>query len=279
MSFQDTVKTAFNATKTRVKAFIGDDKPVIPVVRLEGVITAGGRNGSALNLQRVEKLLDKAFGMSDAPAVALVINSPGGSPVQSRLIHERIRALAAEKDKPVLVFCEDVCASGGYFIAVAGDEIFVDPATIIGSIGVIMAGFGFQEAIEKLGVERRVKTAGASKSLSDPFIAETEAQKAVMDRLMTGLHRQFIDLVKSRRDDKFTTEAELFDGSVFSGEEAVENGLADHVGNVRTVLRDRYGEDVKFKPMSPAKPSPIGRLMGAALDQVELRAVWARFGL
>jgi len=162
---------------------------------------------------------------------------------------------------------------------VAGDEIFVDPATIIGSIGVIMAGFGFHEAMDKLGIERRVKTAGANKSFADPFQPETDAQDAVKERLLSGLHRQFIDLVKARRAEKFTTEAELFDGSVFTGEEAVENGLADGIGHVRTVLKARYGEDIRFKPLSPPRQSPLGRLMGATLDQVESRAVWARFGL
>ncbi len=279
MSFFERVQTVFKATKTYVNTLLGRDKPVIPVLRLDGVIAAGVRNGDTLNLQRVEKQLDKAFAINSAPAVALTVNSPGGSPVQSRLIHDRIRALAEEKDKTVLVFCEDVTASGGYWIAVAGDEIFVDPATIIGSIGVIMAGFGFQEVLEKLGVERRVRTAGENKSFSDPFRPETEAQIAVSERLLKGLHEQFIAHVKNRRGDKLSEDAALFDGSIYLGSEAVENGLADATGNVRTVLKARYGDEVRIKPFAPARQGLLGRLMGAALDQVEIRTIWARFGL
>jgi len=279
MSFFERVQTVFKATKTYVNTLLGRDKPVIPVLRLDGVIAAGVRNGDILNLQRVEKQLDKAFAINSAPAVALAVNSPGGSPVQSRLIHDRIRALAEEKDKTVLVFCEDVTASGGYWIAVAGDEIFVDPATIIGSIGVIMAGFGFQDVLEKLGVERRVRTAGENKSFSDPFRPETEAQIAVSERLLKGLHEQFIAHVKNRRGDKLSEDAALFDGSIYLGSEAVENGLADATGNVRTVLKARYGDEVRIKPFAPARQGLLGRLMGAALDQVEIRTIWARFGL
>lgn len=281
MSAKDSLKSAWDKTCEAVIKLLGMDKPVVPVIRLEGVIMSGGRNANALNLQRVEKQIEKAFSMSDAAAVALLINSPGGSPVQSRLIHERIRALASEKDKTVLAFCEDVAASGGYFLAVSGDEIFVDPATIIGSIGVINAGFGFTEAMEKLGVERRVKTAGKSKLIADPFSPETDAQKARMERLLETVHGQFIELVKSRRGEKLNPQEgeELFDGSVFTGTEAIKNGIADELGDLRSVVRARFGEDVRVKMFSPAKQGPLSRLFGAALDGVELRAVWARFGL
>ena len=281
MSAKDTLKSAWDKTCQAVISLLGMDKPVVPVIRLEGVIMSGGRNANALNLQRVEKQIEKAFSMTDASAVALLINSPGGSPVQSRLIHERIRALANEKDKTVLAFCEDVAASGGYFLAVAGDEIFVDPATIIGSIGVINAGFGFTEAMEKLGVERRVKTAGKSKLIADPFSPETDAQKERMERLLNTVHGQFIELVKSRRGEKLNPREgeELFDGSVFTGSEAIQNGIADEIGELRSVVRARFGEDVRVKVFSPARQGPLSRLFGAALDGVELRAVWARFGL
>ena len=281
MSAKDTLKSAWDKTCQAVISLLGMDKPVVPVIRLEGVIMSGGRNANALNLQRVEKQIEKAFSMTDASAVALLINSPGGSPVQSRLIHERIRALANEKDKAVLAFCEDVAASGGYFLAIAADEIFVDPATIIGSIGVINAGFGFTEAMEKLGVERRVKTAGKSKLIADPFSPETDAQKARMERLLETVHGQFIELVKSRRGEKLNPQEgeELFDGSVFTGTEAIKNGIADELGDLRSVVRARFGEDVRVKMFSPAKQGPLSRLFGAALDGVELRAVWARFGL
>ena len=281
MSAKDTLKSAWDKTCQAVISLLGMDKPVVPVIRLEGVIMSGGRNANALNLQRVEKQIEKAFSMTDASAVALLINSPGGSPVQSRLIHERIRALANEKDKAVLAFCEDVAASGGYFLAIAADEIFVDPATIIGSIGVINAGFGFTEAMEKLGVERRVKTAGKSKLIADPFSPETDAQKERMERLLNTVHGQFIELVKSRRGEKLNPQEgeELFDGSVFTGTEALQNGIADEIGDLRSVVRSRFGKDVRVKVFSPARQGPLSRLFGAALDGVELRAVWARFGL
>ncbi|WP_440957637.1 S49 family peptidase [Oceanicaulis sp. LC35] len=281
MSLKDSLLSAVEQVRQSVRKLLGDDKPVVPVIRLEGVIMSGGRNANALNLQRVEKQIEKAFSMPDTSAVALLINSPGGSPVQSRLIHERIRALAVEKDKTVLAFCEDVAASGGYFLAVSADEIFVDPATIIGSIGVINAGFGFTEAMDKLGVERRVKTAGKSKLIADPFSPETDQQKERMERLLNTVHGQFIELVKSRRGEKLNPQEgeELFDGSVFTGSEAIENGIADEIGDLRSVVRARFGEDVRVKVFSPAKQGPLSRLFGAALDGVELRAVWARFGL
>ena len=281
MSAKDTLSAAWTKAQKTVRQLLGQDTPLVPVIRLEGMIMSGGRNANALNLQRVEKQIERAFSIKDAPAVALLINSPGGSPVQSRLIHERIRALAVEKEKTVLAFCEDVAASGGYFLAVAGDEIFVDPATIIGSIGVINASFGFTEAMDKLGVERRVKTAGKSKLIADPFSPETDQQKKRMERLLNSVHAQFIDLVKARRGDTLKPQKgeELFDGSVFTGTEAIENGIADEIGDLRTVLKARFGKDTRTKVFSPASQNPLSRLFGIALDGVELRAAWARFGL
>jgi len=199
--------------------------------------------------------------------------------VQSRLIHDRIRALAAEKEKTVLVFCEDVAASGGYWIACAGDEIFADPASIVGSIGVISAGFGFTGAMDRLGVERRVKTAGKSKLLADPFGPETEEQAATITRLMEAMHTQFIDHVKARRGEKLKDGAELFDGSVYTGAEALDLGLIDGLGEARSELKRRFGDKVRIRPLAPARAGVLSRFMGAALDQVELRAVWSRFGL
>src|SRR5690606_8744743 len=175
--------------------------PAIPVVRLQGVIAAEQRPGR-LNIAGVEPLLTRAFAMKAAPAVAIVINSPGGSPVQSRLISKRIRELADQHNKPVLVFVEDAAASGGYFIAVAGDEIFVDPSSIVGSIGVIMAGFGFVEAIDKLGIERRVHTAGRNKSTLDPFLPEKASDIKRIKQVELDIHQVFIDVVKTRRGTK-----------------------------------------------------------------------------
>ncbi|KAA5802165.1 S49 family peptidase [Alkalicaulis satelles] len=262
-----------------LRKLTGANAPRVPLVRLEGMIAAGGRNANALSLNRLEKLLDKAFADRDAAAVAITINSPGGSAVQSRLIHDRIRALAAEKEKTVLVFCEDVAASGGYWIACAGDEIFADPASIIGSIGVISAGFGFTGAMEKLGVERRVKTAGKSKLLADPFGPETEEQAATINRLMGAMHEQFIAHVKARRDGKLKDGAELFDGSVHTGSEALELGLIDALGEARSELKKRFGDKVVIRPLAPSRLGVISRLTSSALDHLELRALWARFGL
>jgi len=278
MSVLDTVKTQAEAGLAVARKLLGADVPVVPLVRLEGMIAAGGRQGT-LNLNKLERLLDKAFASARAPAIALAINSPGGSPVQSRLIHDRIRRLAAEKDKPVLVFCEDLAASGGYMIACAGDEVFADPASIVGSIGVISAGFGFTDAMEKLGVERRVKTAGDSKVLADPFAAETEEQKARMKRLLESIHSQFIALVKARRGDKLDTEQPLFDGSIFTGEEAVKAGLIDGLAEARSELRRRFGETTKVRVLAPARGGLLARFAGAAVDVMETRFAWARFEL
>lgn len=256
MSVIETIKAQTESGLGFVRKVLGADQPVVPLVRLEGVIAAGGRQGM-LNLAKLERLLDKAFSNARAPAIALAINSPGGSPVQSRLIHDRIRALAAEKDKPVLVFCEDLAASGGYMIACAGDEIFADPASVVGSIGVISAGFGFTDAMEKLGVERRVKTAGKSKVLADPFAAETDEQKARMKQLLESIHAQFIALVKTRRGDKLDTERDLFDGSIFTGEEAVALGLIDGVAEARSELRRRFGDTTKVRVLAPDRKSVV----------------------
>ncbi|MCP2670789.1 S49 family peptidase [Maricaulaceae bacterium EIL42A08] len=274
----DSVKSRSAKALAGIKKMFGSDAPEVPLVRLEGMIASGGRQG-ALNLARVEKLLEKAFSHNDAPAIAISVNSPGGSPVQSRLIHDRIRALASEKDKTVLVFCEDLAASGGYWIACAGDEIFADPASIVGSIGVINAGFGFTEAMEKLGVERRVKTAGKSKLMADPFSAETDTQKARMEKLLEAIHTQFITHVKERRGDKLDTEVELFDGSVFTGEEGVEVGLVDGLADARTELRKRFGDETRIKTLAPSKGGLLARFAGATVEVLEQRFAWARFGL
>lgn len=273
-----SVKSRSAKALAGIKKMFGSDAPEVPLVRLEGMIASGGRQG-ALNLARVEKLLEKAFSHNDAPAIAISVNSPGGSPVQSRLIHDRIRALASEKDKTVLVFCEDLAASGGYWIACAGDEIFADPASIVGSIGVINAGFGFTEAMEKLGVERRVKTAGKSKLMADPFSAETDTQKARMEKLLEAIHTQFITHVKERRGDKLDTEVELFDGSVFTGEEGVEVGLVDGLADARTELRKRFGDETRIKTLAPSKGGLLARFAGATVEVLEQRFAWARFGL
>lgn len=265
----------------------GRGKTVIPVVRLHGVIAAEQRQGR-LNIATVAPLLKRAFAIKSAPAIAIVINSPGGSPVQSRLISKRIRDLANEHSKPVLVFVEDAAASGGYFIAVAGDEIIVDPSSIIGSIGVIMAGFGFVGALEKLGVERRVHTAGNNKSTLDPFLPEKASDIERIKQFELDIHQVFIDHVKAGRTGRLKAADDmLFTGEWWTGMRGVELGLVDAIGDLHETLRSRYGRHVVLKLIEPKRPwfgvprigfSTAG-LTGDLAATIEDRAVWARLGL
>ncbi|MBW3096970.1 S49 family peptidase [Pseudohoeflea coraliihabitans] len=271
------------------------DTTVIPVVRLQGTIQTGGSQlRPHLSLANVAGQLDKAFSDKKAPAVAILINSPGGSPVQSRLIYRRIRDLAEEKNKKVLVFLEDVAASGGYMIACAGDEIIADPSSIVGSIGVISAGFGFVDLIDKIGVERRIYAAGQNKSVLDPFKPEREEDVEHLKELQLEVHRTFIDLVKQRRGDKLSDEPDLFTGKFWSGVSGLDLGLVDELGDLRSVLRARYGDKVKMRVVS-APRNLLGRrvagnaaglqaqmLAGAiesGLNVLEERALWGRYGL
>src|SRR5215217_9216170 len=231
----------------------GRGKTVIPVVRLHGVIAADQRQGR-LNIAGVEPLLKRAFAIKSAPVVAIVVNSPGGSPVQSRLIAKRIRDLADEHGKPVLVFVEDAAASGGYFIAVAGDEIIVDPSSIVGSIGVIMAGFGFVGTLEKLGVERRVHTAGRNKSTLDPFQPEKAEDVERIKTFELDIHQVFIDHVKAGRAGRLkASDSTLFTGEWWTGLRGVELGLVDGIGDLHATLRARYGADIELKMIEPRR--------------------------
>jgi signal peptide peptidase SppA len=269
-----------------LQRLLGRGKTVIPVVRLHGVIAAEQRQGR-LSIASVEPLLKRAFAIKSAPAVAIIVNSPGGSPVQSRLISKRIRDLADEHGKPVLVFVEDAAASGGYFIAVAGDEIIVDPSSIVGSIGVIMAGFGFVGALEKLGVERRVHTAGINKSTLDPFLPEKAEDVERIKRFELDIHQVFIDHVKSRRGSRLQApDEQLFTGEWWTGMRGVDLGLVDAIGDLHQTLRDRYGPDVALKTIEPKRPwfgmprfgfaAGLAQEFGASLDD---RAWWGRLGL
>lgn len=261
--------------------------PVIPVVRLQGVIAAEQRQGR-LNIATVAPLLKRAFAIKSAPAIAIIVNSPGGSPVQSRLIGKRIRDLADEHNKPVLVFVEDAAASGGYFIAVAGDEIIADPSSIVGSIGVIMAGFGFVGALEKLGVERRVHTAGINKSTLDPFLPEKPSDVERIKQFELDIHQVFIDVVKTRRGAKLKAADDvLFTGEWWPGLRGIELGLIDTLGDIHEILHTRYGKDVELKMIEPKRGwlslprfgfSASG-LSADAAATIEDRAIWARFGL
>ncbi|HWU17135.1 MAG TPA: S49 family peptidase [Devosia sp.] len=261
--------------------------PVIPVVRLHGVIAAEQRQGR-LNIATVAPLLKRAFAIKSAPAVAIIVNSPGGSPVQSRLIGKRIRDLADEHNKPVLVFVEDAAASGGYFIAVAGDEIIADPSSIVGSIGVIMAGFGFVGALEKLGVERRVHTAGINKSTLDPFLPEKQSDVDRIKQFELDIHNVFIDVVKTRRGAKLKAADDvLFTGEWWPGVRGIELGLIDTLGDIHEILHTRYGKDVELKMIEPKRawfslPRFGFSASGLSADvaaTIEDRAIWARFGL
>ncbi|MDB5604976.1 MAG: family peptidase, partial [Bradyrhizobium sp.] len=271
---------------------------VVPVVRLSGVIGAVTPLRPGMSLAGVAKTLERAFSMRNANAVALVINSPGGSPVQSRQIYLRIRQLAAEKKLPVLVFVEDVAASGGYMIACAGDEIFCDPSSILGSIGVVGGSFGFQELIKKIGVERRLYTAGSHKAMLDPFLPENPEDVARVKALQREIHAIFIALVKQSRGNRLKgTEDVLFTGEYWAGETSISLGLADAIGDLRSTLRARYGDKVQTPVIAPATgmlSSLLGRKSAGAgvlsqldglaglpdevISALETRAIWAKFG-
>jgi signal peptide peptidase SppA len=271
---------------------------VVPVVRLSGVIGAVTPLRPGMSLAGVAKTLERAFATKNAKAVALVINSPGGSPVQSRQIYLRIRQLAAEKKLPVLVFVEDVAASGGYMIACAGDEIFCDPSSILGSIGVVGGSFGFQDLIKKIGVERRLYTAGAHKAMLDPFLPENPDDVSRVKALQREIHAIFIALVKGARGSRLKgADDVLFTGEYWAGETSVSLGLADAIGDLRSTLRTRYGDKVLTPVITPSsgmlsgllgRRSPgagqmsaldgIGGLPDELISALETRAIWAKFG-
>ena len=265
--------------------------PRVALVRLTGIIAAGSSPlKRGLNLDSIDPVLKKAFGMRRIKAVILVINSPGGSPVQSALIGARIRQLAKKHDVPVLAFCEDVAASGGYWLATAADEIFANNASIIGSIGVISAGFGFPQALEKLGVERRVYTSGKSKSMLDPFRPEKEEDVQYLQSLQSDIHQTFIDQVKSRRGGRLdASEDELYSGQFWTGVKARELGLVDGLGTMHDMLTERFGDELEIVAVQPKRQffsfsGPAGEAVGRAgadhlVAHLEERNYWQRFGL
>ena len=263
--------------------------PVVTHVRLDGAIGMGTPLRPALTLKSVNSTLERAFGRKGIAAVAISINSPGGSPVQSALIHARIRELAEEKNLPVIVFCEDVAASGGYWLACAGDEIYADESSVIGSIGVIYAGFGYVEAIRKLGVERRVHTAGENKSILDPFKPERVEDVEHLKSLQADIHGAFKALVTSRRGARLRSDdPEIFSGAFWAGRQALARGLVDGIGHLHQVLKARYGEKLVIRTISPAQGWGLKKLgfgvevpdiAGNTMDALETRALWSRFGL
>jgi len=268
---------------------------VVPVLRFNGPIGMVTPLRPGLTLAAYAGAIEKAFSLSKLPAVAVVVNSPGGSPVQSNLLFKRIRQLAEEKEKRVYVFCEDVAASGGYFLAIAGDEIYADPSSIIGSIGVVSRSFGFVDMIEKLGIERRVYTAGTNKNQLDPFLPESADDVARLKAIQQDVHDVFIGLVKERRLGKLkAADAELFSGAFWSATKAAELGLIDGITDLRSKMLQIFGDKVRLRVVPADRPGLLGRLRrfgstgfdepGLAfaddlVSAVETRTLWSRFGL
>jgi signal peptide peptidase SppA len=269
------------------------------VLRFSGPIGIVTPLRPGLSIAGAAGAIEKAFSLSKLPSVAIVINSPGGSPVQSHLIFKRLRQLATEKSKRIYVFCEDVTASGGYFLALAGDEIYADPSSIVGSIGVISASFGLEKAISKLGIERRVYTAGEHKGALDPFLPERPEEVERLRAIQRDVHDVFIGIVKERRGAKLKApDSELFTGAFWSGPKAQELGLVDGISDLRTRMRELHGEKVRLRaiPMEGGgllrrlrrlpgladmdKPSlaPPLTLGDDLLSAIEARALWSRFG-
>ncbi len=285
--------------KWRVPGF-RNPKPVVAVVRLSGIIAdRSGPGRSGISASGLVTVLERAFKMPHLKAVALAINSPGGSPVQSSLIGQRIRTLAKEYDVPVIAFAEDVAASGGYWLACSADEIYADDSSVIGSIGVISAGFGFQNAIKKLGVERRVHTAGEMKSTLDPFLRENPDDVDRLLELQHDVFDSFKEMVRDRRKDKLKApDEELFTGAFWTGRRALELGLIDGIGELTSVMRERYGDKVQFRPVEQRQgwlkqklglgantkswslpQGATSSIVEDVLVAIEERGLWNKFGL
>jgi len=263
-------------------------KIIIPHIRLTGVIGSAGRFKQGIDFSGQQEIIKKAFSFKKAKNIAISINSPGGSPVQSHLIHDYIKQLAKKNKKKVIVFAEDVAASGGYLIACAGDEIYANSSSIVGSIGVISASFGFQDAIKKIGVERRVYTAGKNKSTLDPFKEEKEDDIQRIKKLQLELHSDFIEVVKKSRGPKLKDPEKnnTFTGEFWSGSASMKLGLIDGIGNAEQILREKFGEDIVIKKLEKQK-SFIAKKLSSSIDSqidnivsvIEERALWQKFGL
>jgi serine protease SohB len=296
--FKDFSRRAMAPLRRLVPRRWRGDAPLVPVVRLTGVIGFSTPLRAGLSLAGTARTLDRAFASRRAAAVALVINSPGGSAAQSHLIFQRIRELASEKNRRVIAFVEDAAASGGYMIACAADEIVADANSIVGSIGVVGGSFGFDKAIARLGIERRLYTSGDHKAMLDPFLPEDLGDVERLKKLQRQIHDDFIALVKSRRAGKLDeADGELFSGAYWTGRRALELGLIDAIGDLRGVLRERFGDKV-VTPLVTAERGWLGRRIpgvggaigsdnellqgGLAADIIsalEARALWARYGL
>ena len=263
-------------------------KPQVAHIRLNGIIGNVGRFQQGMSLNSHEQIIKKAFSQKKLSAVAISINSPGGSPVQSNLIFSLIRKLATEKKVKVITFAEDVAASGGYMLACAGDEIYANPSSIIGSIGVIYSSFGLKELIKKIGIERRVHTAGKNKSTLDPFMDEKPEDIERLKKIQLDLHEQFINLVKNSRKNKLPTNKDdsLFSGEFWSGTQSKELGLVDGLGNMEDIIQEKFGKKVLIKkydkPESWLKKklsNKISNEFSSVFDELESRSLWNKFGL
>jgi signal peptide peptidase SppA len=261
-------------------------KKIIPHIKLSGVIGNVGKFKQGIDFSGQEEIITKAFTLKKAPCVAITINSPGGSPVQSHLIYSFIRYQAKKNKKKVIVFAEDVAASGGYLIACSGDEIYANSSSIIGSIGVIYSSFGFTELIKKIGIERRVHTAGKNKSTLDPFLDEKKEDIERLKNIQLDLHKDFIDVVEKSRGSKLKkSEVELFSGEFWSGSKAKNLGLIDNIGDANQILREKYGEDVVIKKFEKSK-SWLSKKLSSSNDHVaqlanilDEKSVWQKYGL
>lgn len=269
---------------------VGPTEPTVAVLRFDGIIGLRGRR--SLSLRRYAAALERAFAQRGLKAVALAINSPGGSPAQSALLYRRIRQLAAERAVPVLAFAEDVAASGGYWLALAADEIYAEETSLLGSIGVVTSGFGFVTALGRLGIERRLYTAGDNKSLLDPFLPEDPSDVDRLKTLQQDLHESFKELVRQRRGGKLKgEETQLFSGEVFTGKRAVSLGLIDGIGELRGIVRGMFGEEVRLRVIDPERRRPfwtrlpwpgrpdVSDIASDLVARVEEGLIWARFGL
>jgi serine protease SohB len=285
----DILKPVLDAFGPLVPARWRSDIPVVPVVRLSGVIGAAVPLRPGLTLAGIAKTLDKAFGTWGARAVALAVNSPGGSPSQSHLIFQRIRQLSLEKNIPVIAFVEDVGASGGYMLSCAADEIVADVYSMVGSIGVLGGGFGFDKMIEKIGVERRLYTSGDRKAMLDPFLPEKPEDVKRLKAIQKDIHERFIALVKERRGTRLNgADKALFSGEFWTAQNALELGLIDRIGDLRSTLRERYGDKVRT-PLISAERTFFGRRLpgldamapsaAELISALEERAWWSRYGL
>ena len=263
-------------------------KTIIPHVRLTGIIGTVGKFKQGIDLASQQEILKKAFNYKKPKVVAISINSPGGSPVQSHLIYSYIKQIAKKNKTKVIIFAEDVAASGGYFIACAGDEIYANSSSIVGSIGVISASFGFKDLIKKIGIERRVYTAGKNKSTLDPFVDEKPEDVQRLKNIQLDLHSNFIDIVKKSRGEKLKDPEKnnIFTGEFWSGNAALKLGLIDGIGNADQILRDKYGEEVVIKKFEKTKGFLAKKLSSSMENQIENlienfeeKAMWQKFGL